>query len=255
MRTGPLPGRLARFAVLFPVSVVCVVAGGTIVAGALPADAATEPGLVSPGAGLVILSLANLLVVAALVLCLRWTGWKLALVVGLVYYGAVTVMMQIETWYFLYGITVGPDLLGRLFLMGIPTAVVLVPATVRLLGKWRATPQPPPARERMPAGQWAWKLALIALAYLVLYWGAGYFIAWQNPELRAFYGRPGPALPFLAHAAETLRTDPLLLPFQVLRSWLWVLCTLPVIFGSRLGPGRRRCSSGSCSACRRTRGS
>jgi hypothetical protein len=97
--------------------------------------------------------------------------------------------------------------------------------------------------------------ALIALAYLVLYWGAGYFIAWQNPELRAFYGRPGPALPFLAHAAETLRTDPLLLPFQVLRSWLWVLCTLPVIFGSRLGPWRRRCSSGSCSACRRTRGS
>ena len=49
-------------------------------------------------------------------------------------------------------------------------------------------------------------------------------------------GRPGPALPFLVHTADTLRNDPLLLPFQVLRPQLWVLCALPVIRGSRLGP-------------------
>lgn len=88
----------------------------------------------------------------------------------------------------------------------------------------------------MPIQQWIWKLATIVVVYLVLYWGAGYFIAWQNPELRAFYGQPGEALPFFAHTVNTLRHDPMLLPFQVLRALLWVLCALPVIRGSRVNP-------------------
>jgi hypothetical protein len=225
-----------RFAILFPLSVVCVVAGGVAVAGVLPDDVASEPGLVSSAIGLLILSLANLLVVAVLVLGLRWTGWRLALAVGIAYYGAATVMMQIETWYFLSQLTVSSKLLPRLFLMGIPTAVVLVPAAVWVLGKGSAAAPQPLAARGMPSWHLAWKLPLIALAYLALYWGAGYFIAWQNPDLRVFYGRPGPALPFLTHTLDTLRNDPLLFPFQVLRSQLWVLCALPVICGSRLGP-------------------
>jgi hypothetical protein len=88
----------------------------------------------------------------------------------------------------------------------------------------------------MPVRQWIWKLAAIALAYLALYWSAGYFIAWQNPELRAFYGQPGEAAPFLASTLNTLRNDPMLFPFQVLRAMLWTLCALPVIRGSRVNP-------------------
>jgi hypothetical protein len=88
----------------------------------------------------------------------------------------------------------------------------------------------------MPVQQWIWKLAVIAVGYLVLYWGAGYFIAWQNPELRAFYGQPGEALPFFTHTANTLREDPMLFPLQLLRALLWVLCALPVVRGSRVNP-------------------
>jgi hypothetical protein len=232
-----LAGWTARFAALFVLSVACVIAGGAFVGEALPADAATEPGLVSPAVGLLVLSLAHLLVIAALVLGSRWTGWKLALALGLAYYGAVTVLMQIETWYFLAALTVDPELLPRLFLMGVPTAAILVPAAVWMLGKGNAAAREPSAARGMPATQWAWKLPVIAVTYLFLYWGAGYFIAWQNPELRAFYGRPGPPLPFLAHTLDTLRHDPMLFPLQILRSQLWVLCALPVIRGSRLGPG------------------
>ena len=32
----------------------------------------------------------------------------------------------------------------------------------------------------MPAGEWAWRLALIGLAYLTLYFTFGYFIAWRD---------------------------------------------------------------------------
>jgi hypothetical protein len=88
----------------------------------------------------------------------------------------------------------------------------------------------------MPIQQRLWKLAVLVLLYLVLYWGAGYFIAWQNPELRAFYGQPGDPLPFWTHTANTLRREPMLFPLQVLRALLWVLCALPIIRGSRLKP-------------------
>jgi len=173
-------------------------------------------------------------VIAAMILASRWSGWKLAISLAFAYYGAVTFLMQIETWYFLSAITVGPQLLPRLFLMGIPPAFVFIPLAVWILGKGRAPADasPNPALV-MPARQWMWKLAAIAVAYLILYWGAGYFIAWQNPELRAFYGQPGEAAPFLAHLADTLRDDPMLFPFQILRAMLWTLCALPVIRGSR----------------------
>ena len=121
--------------------------------------------------------------------------------------------------------------------MGIPTAFLFIPLAVWVLGKGRAIAEalPNPALV-MPIQQWIWKLVALVVVYLVLYWGAGYFVAWQNPELRAFYGQPGEALPFFTHTANTLRHDPRLFPLQILRALLWVLCALPVIRGSRVNP-------------------
>lgn len=228
---------MIRFILLYILFIVFFALGSFAVADVMPASATSEPGLVSPAGGLLIIALVNLLVIAALILSSRWGGWKLALSLALAYYGAVTFVMQIETWYFLSSITVGPQLLPRLFLMGLPPAFLFIPLAVWILGKGRAAADasPDPALV-MPAQQWAWKLAAIAVVYLVLYWGAGYFIAWQNPELRAFYGQPGEALPFFSHTANTLRQDPLLFPFQMLRALLWALCALPVMRGSRLNP-------------------
>ena len=226
---------ILRFISLYVLFIVSFMIGSMAVAGVLPDNAISEPGLVPATSGLLIIALADLLVIAALILTSRWGGWKLAVSLALAYYGAVTFLMQIETWYFLSSITVGTQLLPRLFLMGIPTAFLFIPLAVWVLGKGRATADtsPNPALV-MPVQQWILKLAAIAAVYLVLYWGAGYFIAWQNPELRAFYGQPGEALPFFAHTANTLRHDPMLFPLQILRALLWVLCALPVIRGSRV---------------------
>jgi hypothetical protein len=210
--------------------------GSMAVAGVMPDPAKSEPGLVPAAAGLLIIALVNVLVVAALILTSRWGRWKLAVSLALAYYGAVTVLPQIETWYFLSSISVGPEILPRLFVMGIPTAFLFVPVAVWVLGKGSTAEASPPPAVGMPIHQWSWKLAAIATAYLVLYWGAGYFIAWQNPELRAFYGQPGDALPFFTQTANTLRHDPLLLALQILRALLWVLCALPLIRGSRVNP-------------------
>lgn len=234
---GPLFKWILRFILLYVLFIVCFMIGSMAVAGVLPDTAVSEPGLVPVTIGLLIIALANVLVIAALILTSRWGGWKLAVSLALAYYGAVTFLMQIETWYFLSSITVSPQLLPRLFLMGIPTAFLFIPLAVWVLGKGRSIAEAPPdPASVMPIQQWIWKLAAIALLYLVLYWGAGYFIAWQNPELRAFYGQPGEALPFFTHTANTLRHDPMLFPLQIVRALLWVLCALPVIRGSRVNP-------------------
>ena len=226
-----------RFILMFVLFILFFMIGSMTVAGQMPDNAISEPGLVSAITGLFIIALANLLVISALILTSRWNRWKLAVSLALAYYGAVTFLMQIETWYFLSSISVSPQLLLRLFLMGIPVAFLFIPLAVWILGKGRAIENTLPNQGLvMPTKQWIWKLAAIAIAYLALYWGAGYFIAWQNPELRAFYGQPGAPLPFFTHTANTLRHEPLLFPFQILRAQLWVLCALPVIRGSRVNP-------------------
>ena len=226
-----------RFILLLVLFYILFMAGTMALSGALP-ESPSEPGLLPAGTGLLLIGIANTLLVMGLVLSSRWSGWKLIVALVFGYYGTVTFMMQIETWYFLSGITVSPDLLLRLFLMGLPVAFFYIPLAVWICGKGRPSEAVSYRTDivAMPAAQWLWKLGAIALAYVVLYWSAGYFIAWQNPELRAFYGSPGEIVPFWEHTSLTLRTDPALFPFQVLRSLLWVLFALPVIWGSRLNP-------------------
>lgn len=228
---------ILRFIVLYILFIVFFMIGSMAMAGAIPADATSEPGLVSDMGGLLIIALADTLIITALILTSRWSGWKLASGLSLAYFGAVTFVMQIESWYFLSSITVDPQLLLRLFLMGIPVAFPFIPLAVWILGKARSEADASPNSALvMPPQQWVWKLTVIAVAYLILYYVAGYFIAWQNPELRAFYGEPGEALPFFAHIANALRHTPVFFLFQMFRGLLWALCALPVIRGSRVGP-------------------
>lgn len=224
----------ARIAVLFVLFAGFYMAGAGVMAGKLPSRL-SEPGLVPDGIGFLIIVAVETAILTALIRTSRWGGWKQALLISVTYYTVVTVLMQIETWWFLSNITVSADLLPALFVMRLPVSFIVVPLAVWLLGRGRVPvdTSPNPALV-MPLRQWAWKAAVIAVVYVTLYWCAGYFIAWQNPELRAFYGQPGPALPFWIHTLNTLRTDPGLLPFQILRAMIWMACALPIIRGSRV---------------------
>jgi hypothetical protein len=147
----------------------------------------------------------------------------------------MTLVTQLEAWYFLLGITIGPELMRRLFLQGIPTAFIFIPLAVLAMGRTKATINaPPPMIVPMQLKEWVWKLGVIYLAYLILYYAAGYFIAWQNPELRAFYGSPGEAVSFVQQLVHIFSADPWLTPFQLLRTLIWVAGAYPIIRGSRL---------------------
>ena len=68
----------------------------------------------------------------------RWNGWKLILAMSAAYYILVTVVTQLEAWYFLYNVTIGPELMGRLFLQGMPVAFIFIPMAVLVMGRVRA---------------------------------------------------------------------------------------------------------------------
>lgn len=167
------------------------------------------------------------LVLTYLVLRSRWAGWRLAATVFLVFYGVMTFMSQIETAVFVTRLPAGT--LPRLFLMGALIAAPFSALVVLVLGKNKADPdrQHNP-RLRLPARQWAWRLAAIALAYLIVYFTFGYFIAWRNPAVPAYYGGVDEGT-FLAGMRSVLINTPWLIPFQILRAMLWVAIAVPVV--------------------------
>ena len=128
------------------------------------------------------------IVLAYIILRSRWAGWRLIATVFFVFYGVMTFISQIELAVFHI---LPSGVLPRLFLMGVLIAAPFSPLAVIILGKRKAdtaTINEPNSRLLMPKNEWAWKLAVIAIAYLILYSTFGYFIAWKNPAVQAYYG-------------------------------------------------------------------
>ena len=168
---------------------------------------------------LLAVSVLTTLVVAFVVRHARWRGWRLAMALFVVLYGVTTVMPQVETAYFVTRLPAG--MLPRLFVAGALVAAIWSPLTVRLLGRWRGDDErAPDDRLRLAPSEWTVRLAIIVVAYLVLYFGFGYYLAWRRPEVRAYYGGTDPGS-FLLQLRHVVRDTPLLVPFQVLRALLW----------------------------------
>jgi len=124
-----------------------------VVSGALLSTASNESTPADAGATLIALLVVSLLNAAVWTYVIRrsgWTGWKLVLTVFLVFYGANTLMPQIETAYFVTRLP--PGMLPRLFLAGLIIAAVFAPLAVLILGKTR--PESQITRLKILAGGW-----------------------------------------------------------------------------------------------------
>lgn len=216
----------ARLGLLTVVLFICFAVAGTLVK--LPESG--EPGAPAGDAAtrLVAVCFLTVAVLTYLILRSRWAGWKLAVTVFLVYYGVATFMGQIESAVFITRLP--PGALPRLFLMGAMIAAPFAGLAVLILGKRRASTADTEtnARLHMSVPEWSWRLAVIAVVYVILYFTFGYFVAWRQPEVRAYYNGVDTGS-FAAHMAMVARDTPWLIPFQVLRALLWTALALPVI--------------------------
>ena len=200
-----------------------------VVSGALLANVSPQPAPEQAGPALLallVISLINAVVWSYVILRSRWTGWKLIVTIFFVFYGVTTLMPQIETAFFITSLPAG--MLPRLFLAGAIMAAVFSPLSVLILGKARSRADGTPGWPRLSAGAWISKLSLIVLVYLVIYFTFGYFIAWQSPAVRAYYGGHDPGS-FFAQIASVLRDQPSLVLLQVGRALLWTAIAVPII--------------------------
>lgn len=202
-----------------------------LVSSVLLPQAEAEPATAQQAGGAVMALLAvcalNTVVLTYIILRSRWAGLRLAVTLFIVFYGVVTVMPQIESAIFITNLP--PGMLPRLFLSGAVIAVVFSTLAIFILGKARRyTLRRPNERLVMPAPEWAWKLAAIAVVYVVLYFTFGYYVAWQNPEVRSYYGGIDPGS-FFGQMQSVYDETPWLPAFQVLRALMWTALALPVI--------------------------
>ena len=225
--------RLALLTVLyFPIWII-----GTLAVGNLEPTTISEPGLVSDTSAMLLLGIINTVLIVGLIVTSRWYGWRLALLLAFAYYGAFTFMTQIETWYFLADSAVPAAILPRLFVMGLSIPILYIPLAILICNKWKKRETIVNDKNMvMPFKQLVLKLGVLAIIYLVIYWLAGYFIAWQNPELRTYYGSPGELTPFFAHTIERMTNAPDLFILQLARGILFAIIAMPIIIGSKVKP-------------------
>jgi hypothetical protein len=144
-------------------------------------------------------------------------------------YGISTVTSQIESIFFLSN-KLPRGMIRAVFIQGAIGTALFAPLAVLVLGKWReakiAVGLPAPAQLR--ATSVAWKLALLVVAFVFRYMFFGYFVAWQNPELRKSYG--GPDWPtFFAAIKGNWQNSPLIFPLASFRALLFVTFMCPLI--------------------------
>ena len=217
---------VARVIALTIVLFVCFAVAGVLVG--MPSNSQTSESAAAAALPLLVVCALEVIVVTYLILRSRWTGWRLTAAVFFVFYGVTTFMPQIESAVFLTRLPAGT--VPRLFLMGALIAAPFSVLAVFILGKRKAKAVTPERNSRLvlPASEWGWKLAVIAGAYLILYFTFGYFIAWRNPAVREYYGGVDQGS-FVAQMGTVLRNTPWLVPFQIVRAMCWVVIALPVI--------------------------
>jgi hypothetical protein len=210
---------------------VCFVTAYGLVVRGTPPSPGVEP--ISPGLAILLVSGLNTVVMSWLILRSRLTGWSLAAAMVLLFYGVQTFMPQVESLIFQanpgYASHLPAAVIPRLFLAGLLHAGLWIPLAIRILGRWRpgsSSPGPgrPPA---LPAG-WTWKLPLAALAYAAVYFTFGYYVAWRNPAITAYYGGTDPGS-FWAQIGNVVRDTPWLPAAQALRGLLWTALALVVM--------------------------
>lgn len=165
-----------------------------------------------------------------LILRSRLRGARLVVWLVLVLFFVRTALPQIETLVFEAArARLPPGVFIALWPMGLAHLAVFVPLAVIVLGRWRGEPQPLAFELEMTPGEWGAKLSACAVLHVPLYFLFGHYIAWQVPEIRAFYGGPAELNGFWAALRDMFQKMPWLPFFQLERGLFWALLAIPLV--------------------------
>ena len=186
---------------------------------------------------LMLLAMVCVLNAVALVCWLKTTvlaGWRLSATCFIAFFMCMTVMPQSDTLFYLRDPWPLIRLAGR---MGFAVSGCLAVAVVPTLWRWRhPVVTSVPTNLPLKTDTIALRTFISVVAYVALYLLFGYFVAWQDADVRALYGGGAEAMGFWRHIA----TPPVpnrVVPFQLVRGLAWTLLCLFMIrvsYGHRL---------------------
>jgi hypothetical protein len=163
----------------------------------------------------------------------RWGGLQAAGALALLVWGQLTVLSQAETVVYLP--QVSREFLARIVVFGTLFSATFALAAVQILGRARNRAEAHDAPVR-PVGRWwwAWRVAAVAALHVAVYYTAGYYLAWQNPAVRAYYGGTDPGS-FLLQLRSVAVGTPWMFPYQFAQGLLWALLVVLLVLMVR-GP-------------------
>jgi hypothetical protein len=134
-------------------------------------------------------------------------------------------MTQIETWFFGNAFTALTklDIILIMFAGLFPLLV-----TIALLVKFFQNKNVVCETVKINVKDILTKLGIIGIIYLCVYMLFGYFVAWQFEELRLFYSGSTEKLSFWGQMANNIKTNPIIIPFQIFRGMLFGLAVIPI---------------------------
>ncbi len=165
-----------------------------------------------------LVSLLHASVLAYPILRSRWSGFRLVAAIFVVFYGITSILVWIEVAVFMAHV-VPKGLVTRTLVLDAVSAAMIAPLAASLFGMLRAVPGPGEENCRlvMPVRQWAWRLPVIAVSYVILYSLFGALVAWRAPAVREYY------------ADLAMPSPGNIMLLQVARALIWVAVALPVI--------------------------
>ena len=156
-------------------------------------------------------------------------GFTLIALVSIAWYGITTFMTQIETWYFLKAFPqITFDELFKMFIRGLVATIILIPLATLTTGKLSGGTNPTFSWKMIFNRNLSQILSLTVVAYLLLYFLAGYFIAWQFEAVRIHYTGSPEKLSFIGQMTKIVNTDTPLISLQVIRAILWFGFGIPL---------------------------
>lgn len=170
-----------------------------------------------------------ILITALTVATNKYRGFYRWLFLALFVFGIQFFLTQMETLFFLDAIGMTGAQVTAVMVTGLIVALISTSASVaaeRLHKKKESQIIYIP--EVSTKGKLRPVLILTLVVYPVLYFAFGYFIAWQNPDLRLYYTGSDELRPFLSQFIHEFIAEGIY-PFQVLRALLWVIISLPLV--------------------------
>jgi hypothetical protein len=174
----------------------------------------TKDGPLSVEAAVLVVNGLSTAALLAIIAFSRVRGRALVLVLFVALFAIQTGMMQIETVAFSASVEMPlPDVLRLLVSSAIAAAIISAVAALLF--------HPAGEGPAAAAPMLGWRIAAAALLYVIAYFTAGQFIAWQFEAVRSYY------------AATELPSFRILIPLQMFRGVLWALIALFIVLRLR----------------------